>query len=544
MNAKNILIFVNGILATLIFMGIARYSGISMGFKTSPKTQQMEGMAGMEMEGNTNQSGMAHAAVMVSPARRQLIGVKTEVVKEQPLKTMIRTVGTVDYDERRIRQVNLRVSGWITDLFVDYTGKFVNKGDPLFTLYSPDLVSTQEEYLLAKRTLERVKASPVVHVRTGAEALVASAKNRLLLWNLTNEQIAELEEQGKPRKESTLYSPIDGAVTKKMVLQGMYVTPEMNLYEIADLSMVWVYADIYEYELPLVKVGQAATVTLASYPGEKFQGKVIYIYPYLDRESRTVKVRMEFPNLQGRLKPGMYGNVEIRVESGNHLAIPQDAVLDSGTRKVVFVDLGAGMFEPREVTVGNKTGHLYPVLAGLKPGEKVVSSGTFLIDSESQLMAATNMMGALGMGGIKMEQAQMGEMEMGGMPMGDMKGMEGMSGMEGVQMDQPSAVMEQTIGGLTLALSTDPEPAKKGENVIRLFVKSKEGAVTDAKVSFVYTMAMPGMEVKTIEAVQTEKGTYEATIEFPMVGGWTVKPTVFQGKGKPVKAHFSVLVEK
>ncbi|MBI3610986.1 MAG: efflux RND transporter periplasmic adaptor subunit [Nitrospirae bacterium] len=418
MKRKNISIFLGGVLAILVIVGLGWYFRNLHHSSSSQTGGPMEGMAGMEMEGMGNQFS-AQAAVMVSPARRQLIGVKTEQVKEQTLETVIRTVGTVDYDERRIRQINLRVSGWITDLLVDYTGKYVKKGDPLFTLYSPDLVSTQGEYLLAKRTLERVTASPVAHIRTGAEAQVASARNRLLLWNLTEEQIAELEERGKPQMEITQYSPIDGVVTKKMVLQGMYVTPEINLYEMADLSTVWVSADIYEYEVSSVKLGQEAAVTLTSYPGEEFRGRVIYLYPYLNSETRTVKVRMEFSNPQGRFKPGMYGHVEMKAKDEKKLAIPQEAVLDSGTRKLVFVDKGQGMYEPREVKLGNKAGQLYPVLEGLTAGETVVTSATFLIDSESKLMAATSMMGMIGMGGIKMEQGKMGEMEMGGM-----KGME------------------------------------------------------------------------------------------------------------------------
>ncbi len=431
MKGKNFLIFLGSVLAILVVAGLGWYFRNLHNSSSSQAGGPMDGMAGMEREGmkvggtgdqpsasGGSGGGPAQAAVMVSPARRQLIGVKTEPVKEQTLETVIRTVGTVDYDERRIRQINLRVSGWITKLFVDYTGKLVKNGDPLLTLYSPDLVSTQEEYLLAKRTLERVQATPVMHVRTGAEAQVASARNRLLLWNLTEEQIADLEERGKPEIETTIYSPIDGVVTKKTALQGMYVTQEMNLYEMADLSTAWVYADLYEYEVPLVKLGQEAMVTLASYPGEEFHGRVIYIYPYLNTETRTVKVRVEFSNPQGRLKPGMYGHVEIKAKDEKKLAIPQEAVLDSGTRKLVFVDKGQGMYEPREVKVGNKAGQFYPVLEGLTAGETVVTSATFLIDSESKLMAATSMMGMIGMGGIRMEQGKMGEMENGGMKVG------------------------------------------------------------------------------------------------------------------------------
>jgi Cu(I)/Ag(I) efflux system membrane fusion protein len=403
------------------------------------------------------------------------------------------------------------------------------------------LVSTQEEYLLALKTLERVQASPVAHIRSGARSQVESARKRLLLWNLTDAQLEGLKEGQHPEVETKIYSPINGVVTKKMAVQGMYATPETNLYEIADLSVVWVFADIYEYELSAVKVGQSATATLTSYPGENFNGKVIYIYPYLNKETRTVKVRLEFPNPQGKFKPGMYGNVEIRVTPGKHIAVPQNALLDSGTRKLVFVDQGDGMYEPREVTVGHKTGQYYPVLAGLEAGESVVTSGTFLIDSESKLMAAANMMGMLGMGGIKMEQAQMGEMEMGGME--GMQGMEGMKGKEGMKMNQPSSPREQTVEGLTLTLATEPEPPKKGENRVRLTVQAQGSPVTDAAVTLAYTMAMPGMEIETVEVKHTKDGIYEAEVDFGMKGAWEIEASIVRGSGKPVKAKFTLKVK-
>jgi Cu(I)/Ag(I) efflux system membrane fusion protein len=342
-----------------------------------------------------------------------------------------------------------------------------------------------------------------------------------------------LEQRGKPQKEMTIFSPIDGVVTKKMALQGMYVTPEMNLYEIADLSTVWIEADIYEYEVPFVKAGQEATVTLTSYPGKEFRGQVIYIYPYLNTETRTVKVRMEFPNPKGKLKPGMYGDVEIKTEVDKKLAIPQEAVLDSGVRKLVFVEKGEGMYEPREVKLGNKVDHFYPVVEGLKSGERVVTSATFLIDSESKLMAASNMMGALGMGGIRMEQAQMGQMEM-----------EGMKGMEGMKMDQSAGPREQTVEDLTLTLATDPEPPKKGENRVHLTVLAQGTPVTNAVVTLAYTMAMPGMEAETVEAKHTQSGAYEATVDLGMKGVWEVEVTVKRGQGKPVKAKFTLQTGK
>ncbi len=279
-------------------------------------------------------------------------------------------------------------------------------------------------------------------------------------------------------------------------------------------------------------MGQKATVTLTSYPGEEFRGRVNYIYPYLNTETRTVKVRMEFRNPQGILKPGMYGDVEIKTMAGKKLAIPQEAVLDSGTRKLVFVDQGGGMYEPRDVSLGNKVNRFYPVISGVVPGEKVVTSGTFLIDSESKLMAATSMMGLLGMGGIKMEQGKMGEMEM-----GEMQGMEGMKGME---MAPGSTAREQTVDRLTLTLVTTPDPPPKGKNLVHLTIGSKEGPVTTAKVTFSYTMAMPGMEAEVVEAKHTKDGVYDATLDFGMKGTWNIEVTIARGQMNPVKARFTV----
>jgi len=357
------------------------------------------------------------AAVMVTPVRQQLIGVKTAVVGKQQLETAIRAVGKVDYDEQRIAHVNLRISGWVEDLFVDYTGQLVRKRQPLFTLYSPDLVAAQDEYLLALRAEEQVQDSPLPEVREQAAQMVQAARDRLRLWTITDQQITELARRGTAQTYLTIFSPIAGHVIDKQVFKGMFVEPQTKVYAIADLSAVWVHAEIYEYEVPFVRVGQSATLTLDAYPGESFHGQVTYIYPYMNKEARTLKVRLEFPNPGLRLKPDMYGTVVIRVDRGRKLAVPDQAVLDSGIRKIVFVAKGKGLFEPRQVTLGPKVGSYYEVIEGLVEGERIVTSGTFLLDSESKLMASTSMMGALGMGGIRMEQAQMGKMEMPGMEM-------------------------------------------------------------------------------------------------------------------------------
>ncbi len=387
--------------------------------RPEPEMKSMDTMAptgGMAMSART-EMGPAQTHAMVTPMRQQLIGIKTAVVATRQLETMVRAVGRVDFDERSIAHVNLRISGWVEDLFVDYTGQQVRKGQPLFTLYSQELVTAQEEYLLAVGTQQQVQDSPIPDVRQQATQMVETARDRLRLWTLTNDQIHELARRGKPQTYVTIFSPMAGHVLDKKVFKGMFVEPRMTVYSIVDLSTVWVQAEIFEYEVPFVREGQSATLTLDAYPGESFHGQVAYIYPYLNKEARTIKVRLEFSNPVLRLKPNMYGTVRIRVDRGSRLAVPDQAVLDSGTRKVVFVVRGEGVFEPRQVTLGPKVGPYYEVLEGLVEGERIVTSGTFLLDSESKLMSSTNMMGALGMGGIKMEQAQMGEMEMPGMGM-------------------------------------------------------------------------------------------------------------------------------
>jgi membrane fusion protein, copper/silver efflux system len=355
----------------------------------------------------------SQAYARVTPARQQLIGVTTALVSMRPLQTVIRAVGRVDYDEQRLTHINLRISGWVEDLFVDYTGQLVRKGQPLFTLYSQELVSAQEEYLLAVKANTQIQDSPLREVRHQTTQMVQSARDRLRLWTLTDAQIDELARRGKPQTYVTIYSPVTGYVIDKKVFKGTLVKPEMILYAIADLSTVWVQAEVFEYEMPFVQVGQQGILTLAAYPGETFQGEITFIYPYLNQEARTNKVRLVFKNPKLRLKPDMYGTVQIQVNRGRKLVVPEQAVLDSGTRQVVYVVRGEGMFEPRQVTLGPKVGAYYEVVEGLEQDERIATSGTFLLDSESKLMTSSNMMGALGMGGIKMEQAQMGNMDMG-----------------------------------------------------------------------------------------------------------------------------------
>jgi len=341
---------------------------------------------------------VAPGTVQISPEKQQLIGVKFGTVEMRLLEKIIRTVGRVDYDEKRIVTVSPKIGGWIEDLYVDFTGRFVSKGEPLLTIYSPELVSTQEEYLIALRAKKDLAKSPFPEVAGSGNSLAESAKRRLKLWDISDDQIKALEESGQVKKTLTLHSPFSGFVLEKAAYNGMNVMPGIALFKLADLSVVWLYADIYEYELPFIRLGQQASVQLSYIPGEIFTGKAIYIYPSLNPETRTAKVRFEIPNPNGKLKPEMYANVEIKVHLGQKLTVPEGAVIDTGLRQMAIVDKGSGYFEPREVKVGAKVENYYEVIKGLKAGERVVTSANFLIDSESKLKEAVG--GMAGMPGM------------------------------------------------------------------------------------------------------------------------------------------------
>ena len=377
----------------------ARQEGASKEEKkteVAKKNDLMEEMKGLTMESIQKEGKMKEVApgtIQITPERQQLIGVKFGIVEMRPLEKVIRTVGRVDYDERKVVTISTKIGGWIEDLYVDFTGRFVKKGEPLLTIYSPELVSTQEEYLIALRARKDLIKSPFPEIAASGNALAESAKRRLKLWDISDEQIKALEESGEAKKTLTLYSPFSGFVLEKMAYKGMNVMPGMTLFRIADLSVVWLYADIYEYELPFIRLGQQASIQLSYLPQESFTGKVIYIYPSLNPETRTAKVRFEFPNPQGKLKPEMYANVEIKVHLGRKPLVPDGAIIDTGLRQIAIVDKGDGYFEPREVKVGAKVNDYYEVIRGLKIGERVVTSANFLIDSESKFKEA---IGALG----------------------------------------------------------------------------------------------------------------------------------------------------
>ncbi|MBX3328327.1 MAG: efflux RND transporter periplasmic adaptor subunit [Nitrospira sp.] len=430
------------------------------------KGHEMEGMSmkepdmkGMPMEGAKPMKGMESmsdmsdapsGAVAVPAVARQMIGIRSATVVHATLEEEIRTVGTVGYDERGFTQVTLKISGWVRKVFADSIGRPVRKGEPLFTIYSPDLLATQDEYLLAVRTQAQLAASPLADAKENAAALVVSARERLRLWDVTDAQIAALERRGKAEPVLTVYAPSSGIVMKREALPGKYVEPGTTLYEIADLSTVWIYADIYESEVAATKIGQPATVTFAAYPGEAFHGKVAYVYPTLNTEARTVRVRLELSNPKLKLKPGMYGNVILQTNAVTTLVVPKEAVIETGLRQLVFMDRGQGRYEPISVKLGRRSQDSVEVMEGLKEGDRVVTSANFLLDAESKLASAVSMqsmMGRIGMADWQMRGAHEGKMAMGeggvsappglsasprGERAGEMDSMQGMEDMQGM----------------------------------------------------------------------------------------------------------------
>ncbi|TMA65741.1 MAG: efflux RND transporter periplasmic adaptor subunit [Deltaproteobacteria bacterium] len=476
-------------------------------------------------EGVRPEEGFARAPIRLDGIQQQAIGLTYGTVERRPLEQVIRTVGRLDYDERKLAEVTLKVEGYIGDLFVDYTGKPVRKGDPLFTIYSPELVTAQEEYLLAHETLGRLGGSNVPSALDSARSLVRASRERLRLWDLTDQQVRALEESRKHELYQTIYSPISGVVIEKMAFKGHRTEPGMPLYKIADLSTIWVYADIYEYELPFVQVGQEARITLAYYPAEEWTARLTYVYPSIDPKTRTAKVRFELPNSgKHQLLPEMYGNVELHVPAGERLTVPETAVLDSGRRQVVFVASTDGQLVPRDVKLGSRFDYYVEVLEGLSPGERVVTSANFLVDSESKLQAAESMMGmmgAIGMGDWKMESAR--PMEMGG---------QAGPGQE-----------ERRVGDVMVAVSVAAGPAKVGENAIRVRVRDASGApVKGAAVSFSYTMDMPGMSIEQARAQERGDGMYEGSARFTMAGPWGLVVQIERPGKPPAREKFTLRV--
>jgi RND family efflux transporter MFP subunit len=341
--------------------------------------------------------------IKIDPMTIQNLGVKTVVVRRKQLSREIRTNGRVAYNEEKLRQITLKVSGWVERQNVNFIGQEVRKGEPLLEIYSPDLVSTQEEYLLALRYKDRLKESSRSEVVKGSNSLLESAETRLGYWDISDAQIKALRERGKITRAMVLHAPFRGIITERNILEGGHAQSGQTLYQIADISTVWVYADIYEYEAPWLKPGQAAEMTLAYEPGAVYRGRVTYIYPFLKNTSRTIQVRMEFKNSKDfKLKPEMWANVTLKsAVARDGLAVPIQSVIRTGTKDIALVALDGGRFEPRELRLGAQAGDEFQVLDGLKEGERVVTSAQFLINSESNLQSAlSKMLGPKNEGGI------------------------------------------------------------------------------------------------------------------------------------------------
>ena len=343
---------------------------------------------------HADETGGEAGEVKIDPTTVQNMGVTTETVAERDLKKEIRVSGTIDLNETAISIVNTKIMGWVEKLFIDYTGQKVKKGQPLLTIYSPDLVSAQEEYLQAIHYLQSLPQGITSDARKGAEQLVESGKRRLQNWDIPDKAIAALEERNAPEKAMTIYSPSDGVVLEKMVVAGQNVMPGMALYRVADLSIVWAIANVYQEDLPYVKVGTEAAIEVASIAGRTFQGRLQFVSPVLDASTKTAAVRIAIRNTTDLLlKPQMFANVTIQSPlSRNVLSVSQQAVIHTGQRNIVIVSVGNGYFKPQEVTLGMSAGGYVQVLSGLAKGQTIVTSSQFLIDSESNLKKAISQM--------------------------------------------------------------------------------------------------------------------------------------------------------
>jgi len=376
----------------------------SQGINENPKQSASGGQGAAESpQGHTEatetqqqpeqQSQEETPTVEIPLDKQQMIGVKTVEVAIKPFVKTIRTVGRVEYDETKLATINTKVEGWIEKLYVDYTGRYVKRGEPLAEIYSPELFATQKELINTIKWAKSSNADQNQQVNQlllkDADSMIEAARTRLKLWDITDEQIKKIEETESPIRTLTIYSPVNGYVVEKMAIQGMRMMPGEKLFDIADLSTVWILADVYEYDLALIKEGEPAKIVLSYFPNKEFDSRIEYVYPTLSDKTRTVKVRFSIQNADGELKPKMFTNVQIKIDLGKKLVIPQDSIIDTGARQVVYVDKGDGYFEPREIKIGLRADEMVEVLKGLKEGEKVAASGTFLIDSEAVLKGVT-----------------------------------------------------------------------------------------------------------------------------------------------------------
>jgi Cu(I)/Ag(I) efflux system membrane fusion protein/cobalt-zinc-cadmium efflux system membrane fusion protein len=441
------------------------------------------------------------APIRIAPERRQLIGLKFAAVVREDVSDRLETTGNIETDERLQGYVQTRFAGWIEQVFANSTYQYVRRGQPLFTIYSPDLVSTENEYLLAVEARKRVKDSSVGDVADDASSLVDSAAQRLSLWGVSPREIARLERERTVRRAVEIDSPMSGYIVERNALPNMYVQPDTRLFTITDLSKVWIYAAVFQDEIGKVHPGDRATVTVDAYPGTKFDGRVDFISPQIDPMTRTAKVRCEFDNPKGRLFPGMFAQVALDLPMGEQTVIPDTAVLRTGTHNVAFIDRGNGYLTPAQLELGAHVGDEFIVLKGLAPGQQIVSSANFLIDSESQLQAAAGTFAPA-------------------------------APVEGANAAGPAA---EPVPQASIAFTSDPNPLVRGHNKVIVTIRDSSGApIMGAKVTVSFYMAaMPamGMAAMRAQAIADDqgKGTYAASIELLSGGTWSL--TIAASKG-------------
>ncbi len=456
---------------------------------------------GTRQQTDTSGSG----SIFIPPQRQQMLGVRSVLAERARISREIRTVGKISYDETGITHIHTKFNGWVEDVFVNFVGETVRKGQPLFDIYSPELVSTQEEYLLALRSQQQLGKSSFDWIAEGSGSLAESARARLQLWGISDQEIEEIVKTGKARRALTIYSPVSGIVTQRAAYHhGMYVTPEAEIYTIVDLSTVWLLADVYEKDLPFIRIGQKVQIDFPYGENPSLNAKIDFFYPYLDPNTRTGQVRIPFKNPNQHFKPDQFVNVVLRTQEEEHLVIPSDAVLNTGEKEYVFVDLGNGYFEPREVRMGIESNDRTAIENGLKEGERVVTAANFLMDSETRLR---------------------GSMENMGKP------------------SQPQTTNGERASTLSIEL-LEPKTAKTGENRFRVLIRDTSGRpLSGAEVELTLFMpqmgSMPPM-ISKATLLDQGNGIYAGTANVPMV--WTWETTIVVKKSGTVLGSLKTTV--
>jgi multidrug efflux pump subunit AcrA (membrane-fusion protein) len=479
---------------------------VARGWRPSPATVGTSGHDSHTAQ--SEEDTPPRADVSLDTRRQQLIGVRTVRVTHSAMAPEIRVAGTVTYDETRQLEINTRVDGWIRDLYADYTGRLVRRGEPLFTLYSPDLIAEQNDYLLALRGRSKLAVSDPGGLSDYSDRLAAAARERLLRLEMTDAEIDEVARTGRAAETVTFRSPATGVIVEKPALRGMRVMAGQKLYRLADLSAVWVEAEVYETDLAMVRTGMRASVSLQSYRDRTFAGRVSYIDPVVTPETRTVRVRIVLENPGGLLKPNMLATVTLQPPESHALVVPADALVDTGTQQLVFIADGTGRFTPREVRVGRRSAGQLELTSGVTEGDEVAASATFFLDSESQLRGALQNYEPL-----------------------------------------PNAPSDAASPELDVAFRTEPDPPHIGENTFVVGLKNSKGQpIADVDVKVV--LFMPPMPTMNMPAARSEAtlvaaggGLYRGSGEVMIPGRWTVTVNVARA-GKPLGARQFAVVAK